>query len=124
MERAQIVHVEDVRVIAFQVKLLLESYGHEIIDQPRDVKEALQAVSQIAGGLLVPDLVILDGNFGGGLVDCSDAKQVIRALHEINFAGKIVGFSSADFQEHAVTGIDGYVQKPKLDELVDKIDRL
>lgn len=103
---ANILVVEDERVIADHLQLLLEILGHTVVGNVATGTEAIAAIKRIC-----PDLVIMDIRLRGEMDGIATAEK-IYSMHQIPVVYLTAHADEDTLQRAKVPALYGYVIKP------------
>jgi len=110
MEKKRILVVEDNRIIALDLKIMLEKNGYNVIGTINNGEEVLERI-----GELNPDAILMDINLGSGI----DGIVVAEKLENKYPVIYVTSFGDKETRERMVkTNPSAYVQKPFSEKLL------
>ncbi|UMZ73984.1 diguanylate cyclase domain-containing protein [Natranaerofaba carboxydovora] len=107
MPKAKILIVEDTKLVALQLKDLLEEIGYQILDIVKTGEEAIEKVRDYAE----PDLILMDIGLQGD-IDGIETKQIIDADHNIPVIYLTGASDEKTLNRVKITEPFGYILKP------------
>lgn len=113
MRKLKILFVEDDKLIARNLKEILEKWGYEVVDVNSTAEDAFETLYDTEIDLIISDIEIK------GLIDGIEASKVFENLYNLPIIF-ITGYSDSDKIKRAssLKNMIGYLVKPiKIDEL-------
>lgn len=92
MEKAKIGIIEDCGPVRQCLVQSLVKFGHTVVSEAVNIKQARQLIEKASKGDLNLDLIILDSDLSGTSNNGKDAHKIVELAQESGLTARIIGF--------------------------------